>query len=148
MIAFLSIAAALVLVTLSILHIMWGVGATWPEQSPEALARRVAGFKGVKQMPRPAACFFVAALLAFAALITMAAAGVLPISYPRWMVLTALSAIAAVFTLRGLLAYTPQWRERTPEEPFASLDRRIYGPFCLIIGGVLTVIVFSQPAAM
>ena len=148
MIAALSIATALVLLALAILHFAWGVGSTWPEQSAEALARRVAGFKGVTQMPRPAACFFVAAMLAFAALIALAATGLLPTSYPHWLVLTALSAVAAVFTLRGLIAYTPQWRERTPEEPFATLDRRLYGPLCLIIGGALTIIVFSQNAMM
>lgn len=147
MIAFLALAAALILLALSVLHLIWGFGATWPEADARALARRVAGFRGVTKMPRPAACFFVAAALAFAALVTLAAAGVLPTSYPRWLALTALGAVAAVFTLRGLLAYTPQWRERTPEEPFASLDRRLYGPLCLIIGGALTVIVFSQQTA-
>lgn len=148
MIPLLAIAAALVLMALAILHAAWGFGSTWPEADSQALARRVAGFKGVKQMPRPAACFFVAAVLAFAALISLTAVGVLPTSYPRWLVLTALSAVAAVFTLRGLIAYAPQWRDRTPEEPFASLDRRLYGPLCLIIGGALTVIVFSQNAVM
>ncbi len=144
MITFLAIAAALILMTLAILHAAWGFGATWPEADSQSLARRVAGFKGVKQMPRPAACFFVAAVLAFAALIALTAVRLLPTSYPHWLILTALSAIAAVFTLRGLIAFTPQWRERTPEEPFASLDRRIYGPLCLIIGGALTLIVFAQ----
>ena len=144
MIALAAAFIAVVLLVLSILHLIWGFGGTWPEKDAQALARRVAGFKGVRDMPRPAACFFVAAALAFAAIITLAAAGVLPTSYPHWLVRTALGAVAAIFTLRGLLAYTPQWRERTPEEPFASLDRRYYGPLCLFIGGALTVIVFSR----
>lgn len=144
MITFLAIAAALILMILAILHAAWGFGVTWPEADSQALARRVAGFKGAQKMPRPAACFFVAAILAFAALVALMAIRLLPSSYPHWLILTALSAIAAVFTLRGLIAYTPQWRERTPEEPFASLDRRIYGPLCLIIGGALTLIVFAQ----
>lgn len=144
MIALLAVAAALLLLALSALHLVWGFGGTWPEKDAAALARRVAGFKGVTQMPRPAACFFVAAALAFSALVALAAVGALPTSYPHWLVLTALSAAAAVFTLRGVLAFTPQWRERTPEEPFATLDRRYYGPLCLIIGGALTVIVFAE----
>jgi hypothetical protein len=131
---------------LAILHVAWGFGSTWPDADSQSLARRAAGFKGISQMPRPAACFFMAAVLAFAALIALTAVGVLPTSYPHWLILTALSAIAAVFTLRGLIAYTSQWRELTPEEPFASLDRRIYGPLCLIIGGALTLIVFTQNA--
>ncbi len=146
MITLVAIAAALILMILAILHAAWGFGSTWPEEDSQSLARRVAGFKGIRQMPRPAACFFVAAVLAFAALIALTAVHLLPTSYPHWLILTALSAIAAVFTLRGLIAYTPQWRERTPEEPFASLDRRIYGPMCLIIGGALTLIVFTQNA--
>lgn len=144
MITLLAIAAALILIILAILHAVWGFGSTWPEADSQALARRVAGFKGIRQMPRPAACFFVASVLAFAALTALTAVGVLPTTYPNWLILTALSAVAAVFTLRGLIAYTPQWRERTPEEPFASLDRRLYGPLCLIIGGALTLIVFTQ----
>ncbi len=147
MIALLAAAIALILLALSVLHAAWGFGSTWPEKDSKALARRVAGFRGVDRMPRPAACFFVAAALAFAALVTLTAVGILPTSYPHWLALTALSAVAAVFTLRGVLAYTPQWRERTPEQPFASLDRRFYGPLCLIIGGALTLIVFTQQAA-
>ena len=42
-----------------------------------------------------AACFFVAAVLAFAALVALMAIGLLPSSYPHWLILTALSAIAA-----------------------------------------------------
>ena len=140
----LAAAAALTLTALAILHAAWGFGSTWPEADAKSLARRVAGFKGVNTMPRPMACFFVAAALAFAALITLTAVGVLPTNYPHWLVLMALGAVAAVFTLRGVLTYTSQWRERTPEEPFASLDRRVYGPLCLTIGGVLTLIVFSN----
>ncbi len=146
MITLIAIAAALILTILAILHVAWGFGSTWPDADGQSLARRVAGFRGVREMPRPAACFFVTAMLAFAALIALTAVGLLPTSYPHWLILTALSAIAAVFTLRGLIAYTPQWRERTPEEPFASLDRRLYGPLCLIIGGALTLIVFTRIA--
>ncbi len=146
MIPLLATAVALVLLILAILHAAWGFGSTWPETSAETLAKRVAGFKGVKQMPRPAACFFVAAILAFAALISLAAVGIAPTSYPHWLVLTALSAVAAVFTLRGLAAYSPRWRERTPEEPFASLDRRLYGPLCLGLGIAMTIVVFTQSA--
>ena len=147
MIAFLAAAIALTLAALSGLHAAWGFGSTWPEKDGKALARRVAGFRGVDRMPRPAACFFVAAGLAFAALVALTAARLLPTSYPHWLVLTALSAVAAVFTLRGLLAFTPQWRERTPEEPFATLDRRFYGPLCLVVGGGLTLIMFAQRTA-
>ena len=148
MIALLASAIALVLLLLAILHAVWGFGSTWPEANAEALAKRVAGFKGINRMPRPAACFFVAALLAFAALISLAAVGIAPTSYPHWLVLTALSAVAAVFTLRGLAAYSSRWRERTPEQPFAHLDRRLYGPFCLGLGVAMTIIVFTQSAAI
>ena len=147
MIAILAAAVAVILAALSVLHLAWGFGATWPETNARALARRVAGFKGVTEMPRPAACFFVAAALAFSAVIALAAAGALPTSYPDWLVRTALGAVAAVFTLRGLLTYTSRWREHTPEQPFASLDRRYYGPLCLVIGGALTLIVFAPPGA-
>ncbi|MEM7270685.1 MAG: DUF3995 domain-containing protein [Pseudomonadota bacterium] len=144
MITIVAALAALVLFALSILHAIWGLGSTWPEADAQSLARRVAGFRGVKTMPRPAACFFVAAALAFAALVALAAAGLVPTRYPAWIILTALSAVAAAFIVRGMMAFAPRWREMTPEEPFATLDRRYYGPLCLIIGGALTFIVFMQ----
>ena len=143
MIIIIATLASFTLAILSVLHLVWGFGVTWPEADSRALARRVAGFKGIDRMPRPAACFFVAAMLAFAALATLMAAGLAPTRYPEWIVLTAVSAVAAVFGLRGVLAYSPAWRARTPEEPFATLDRRFYGPLCLAISAALTFVVFA-----
>ena len=35
---------------------------------------------------------------------------------------------------RGLIAYAGFWRKMAPVEPFASNDRRFYGPLCLGLG--------------
>jgi len=51
--------------------------------------------------------------------------------------------LAVVFLARGLLGYTKWWRQLTPEEPFASLDKKFYSPLCLWIGlgfGVLVAL--------
>jgi len=55
----------------------------------------------------------------------------------------ALALLAAiVFLVRGTLGYTDPWAARTPEEPFRSLDRKIYSPLCLAIGlGFLFLVV-------
>jgi hypothetical protein len=39
-----------------------------------------------------------------------------------------LAGIAAVIVGRGLASYTPGWRKRFGEQPFANLDRREYSP--------------------
>ncbi|THA64861.1 DUF3995 domain-containing protein [Ensifer adhaerens] len=51
-------------------------------------------------------------------------------------------AFAAIFVARGLLAFTTAFHQRHGTEPFVTLDRRIYGPLCLVIGaGYLTLLV-------
>jgi hypothetical protein len=56
--------------------------------------------------------------------------------------LTALGALLAlVFLARGVLSYTPAWRASHPVEPFATLDRRNYGPLCFWVGAGLTILV-------
>ena len=110
-------------------HIMWAFGSTWPVADETALTRTVTGMRNASRMPPRIATFFVA--------IAVFAAGIIALMLTdpgRDAGLTAFGAVVGtVFLVRGVLGYTPKWRAFTPEEPFATLDRRIYSPVCLFI---------------
>lgn len=40
---------------------------------------------------------------------------------------------AGIFLVRGVLAFAPIFHNRHSQEPFATLDRRFYGPLCPVI---------------
>ena len=81
-------------------------------------------------MPPAWQCFAVAALLALAALwpFLMLGRGEVPV------VLAGSFAIGGLFIARGFAGYSPRWRGRFRDEPFATRDRRYYSPFCLLMG--------------
>jgi hypothetical protein len=110
-------------------HALWGLGSTWPEASAEALARSVVG-DGRRRMPPTWQCFAVAVVLALLAIwpFVIIGRGDIPV------VLALSFAIAGLFIVRGLAGYSPRWRSRFGDEPFATRDRRYYSPFCLLMG--------------
>ncbi|MEM7545724.1 MAG: DUF3995 domain-containing protein [Pseudomonadota bacterium] len=132
-----AISTALILLIIAALHGAWALGITWPDRTGEALARRVAGFKGITRMPPPLSCLAVASAMVVAALLVL---DIVPL--PDSLRLLALVGLTAIFAFRGVLAYNTRWREMTPEEPFATLDRRYYGPLCLVIalGFAMTIV--------
>jgi len=113
----------------SVSHALWGLGSTWPEASPEALARSVVG-DGRRRMPPAWQCFAVAILLAAVAVwpLVMLGRDELP-----W-VQSVTYVIAGVFVARGVAGYTPTWRGHFRDEPFATRNRRYYSPYCLLMG--------------
>ena len=127
-----------VLLTVSIAHLMWAIGAPWPIRDPELLARTVIGRPGVTRVPRLAA--LIVAILVLAA-------GILALSLADhtagdwWLTLIGV-ALAALFLGRGAIGYTQAWRARFSEEPFATLDRNNYSPLCLALGvGFLLLVI-------
>ncbi len=117
---------SVVLLALSVLHVMWGIGYWFPIQDEAALVRAVAGFSGAEEMPGAVPCALVAVALFMAVSCLWWPPG--PFRF------LALIVIGAVFVARGAAAFTPVWRKLTPVEPFATLDRTYYGPLCLVIG--------------
>ncbi|WP_368184333.1 DUF3995 domain-containing protein [Aestuariibius sp. HNIBRBA575] len=115
-----------VLLILAGLHIMWGLGIWWPNRDEAALARTIAGFKGIDRMPGAIPCAIVAVALLAAA---------------RWPHLEdgflrnlGMFGFAAVFLGRGSIGFTQKWADITPEQPFRRLDRHYFSPLCLLIG--------------
>ncbi|TCL00412.1 uncharacterized protein DUF3995 [Shimia isoporae] len=108
------------------LHLLWAIGFWFPIKDETALARATVGAKGITRMPPAIPCAVVAMALLFAAILPHVPA------FPLQSLM--MSGAAAVFLLRGLIAYTPFWRKHFCEEPFASLDRRFFSPLILAMG--------------
>lgn len=121
-----------VLLVIAFTHAAWGLGIWLPIRDEAALAKAVVGARNVTRMPGPIPCFLVAAALAILALLVWVPLGVIG-SVLKWGAMF-------VFLFRGLLAFTKQWRKMTPQEPFATLDRRYFGPLCLAIAAGFIIV--------
>jgi len=137
------LALAAILIAIAALHAYWGVGGRWPAHDDLSLARTVAGFRGIRAMPSPAACFAVAATLVAAALWVLLVSGRIASSVPHLLLTAAGLVLSLVFLARGAAAYLPAWRRLTPEQPFARLDQSVYGPLCLAIGLAAAIVTVS-----
>lgn len=122
-----------VLAAIAALHISWAMGIWIPIRDEARLVRSVVGATGATRMPGPIPCGLVAgALLAIIVLIWFS---------PSALRSVLLGIAGTVLIIRGCLAWVPMWRKMTPVEPFATLDRRAFGPLCLLLGiGILAVI--------
>jgi Protein of unknown function (DUF3995) len=127
-----SVFLSVITLALAGVHILWAIGFWWPIRIEELLVRTVVGYRGATRMPGPIPCGLVAVALIFAANFPWFPHGALRTS-GLWL-------CAAVFLIRGGLAYMPFWRAMTPQKPFSTLDRTRYGPLCLLLGaGYLTL---------
>jgi hypothetical protein len=124
-----------VLIAIALLHLAWGLKLRWPAADERALTATVIGFRGATAMPGLGPCMLVAVALTVVAVL-VALDRIRP-SGPEHL---ALIGAAAVFLARGVAAWTPAWRRLTPQQPFARLDERIYGPLCLAIGAGLVAV--------
>ncbi len=118
------------LLAISMVHLLWAFGSSYPAKSEASLAKTVAGFRGMTAMPPRLASLGVSVLAL--------AAGVwaLTLSDPEGSLLASAGGVvlAVVFLARGGVGYTKWWRQLTPEQPFATLDKKFYSPLCLWIG--------------
>jgi hypothetical protein len=145
MTAAMALLLSVIVSVIAVLHASWGLGGHWPAANAERLAKSAVGTPNIKAMPSATACFVVAALLAGVASWPLFATGLLEEAWPRWLTLLAGAGIAAVFIGRGIAGYTQAWRRRFSEQPFASLDRVIYSPLCLVLGaGYLTILFLGR----
>lgn len=119
---------------IALVHVYWGLGGVWPAANAEALARAVVGRGGLRRMPPPLACFAVALALFGCALWVVLRVGWLAPSLPPLLMIVAGAPMSFIFLARGIAAYLSPWRRRLTAEPFATLDRYLYGPLCIAIG--------------
>ncbi len=114
---------SVVLLALSCLHLMWAIGFWWPLHDERALVAAAVGVKTATRMPGPIPCALVATALLSAAVWPWIMGGL--IRHVGMVV------AATVFLIRGILPWRPGWRRVYAQEPFATYDRRWYGPLCL-----------------
>jgi hypothetical protein len=126
------------LLAISVAHLIWSFGRTWPIREPRLLAQTVIGTANVERVPR---------LPAFVVGVFTLAAGVLALALADHtsggLVLTLIGVpLAAIFLVRGVLGYTPWFAAQTPEPNFRLNDARVYSPLCLFLGaGFLALVI-------
>ena len=142
----LAFALSFVLLLITTLHVYWGIGGIWPGTDAASCARAVNGFRGIDEMPAPAACFAVAACLGLATLWPPALMGVFATPFPAQGLAATAFMIGLVFFGRGIAGYTPAWRRLTPKQPFATNDVRYFSPLSLLIGiGFISLAITQFP---
>lgn len=123
-----SITTASALAGIAALHVGWGLGASFPYEDRETLADSVAGSSST---PGPRDCFAVAWLLACAAGLVADVSPVGPAARRAGVF-----GVALVLAGRGVIGVAGRtgsivpW---TPSRHFNDLDRRYYGPLCILL---------------
>lgn len=108
------------------LHVLWGLGSSFPFRDREELADSVVGTSAV---PPLRACFAVASALALAAVLV---AGLLPLpGRLRALVLRVVASVLLTRGVSGALGRTSMLSPGSDSPTFKRLDKRIYSPLCL-----------------
>ena len=138
MMTLLSLTMAAVLLAIAAVHLAWGLGMTWPGHDRQSLIDTVIGHPDVTRMPGFGLCLAVTLALVAAAFWSLWAAELLPLSDASVWGLsvraTGLWVLVAVFLGRGIATYVPS-PLAAAVEPFRTLDRRVYAPLCVALGG-------------
>lgn len=130
----------ILLLAVAIAHLSWAFGRSWPIRDPQALAATVIGVPGVSRVPR---------LASFAVAVGTLAAGILALALADrqsggWWLSALGILLGLIFLGRGAIGYTSWWQNKTPLEPFRTLDRRNYSPLCLALGAGFLVLVLMR----
>lgn len=131
-----AIATSSTLATIAALHVGWGFGASFPFRDHKRLADSVAGSTAT---PGRRDSLAVAGLLACAAGLV---ADVLPLSRtPRRAGVLSVALVLAGRGAVGVAGRTGSIVPWTPSAHFNELDKRYYGPLCLLLasGALLSV---------
>jgi hypothetical protein len=125
----------LVLAITSLFFLLWSAGLSFPFANEQALARSVIGRRGITRIPSRSHFAYLAVLMLFAAAMAVLMGGFsehVPDSKPFLAPIGLL--LALVFLGRGIAGVLPVVERAAPEQPFLSLNRRFYSPFCAVVG--------------
>jgi len=133
----LALLLAAALFALSGIHLYWGFGGRWPGHDEASMVEHVVGRTRGMRAPGFLAATGVALALAVGAVLVAATLAPTPwdplLKAARW-------GLFAVFAGRGLATYVPPVFRYAEGTPFATLNRRAYGPLCLAIAlGILVL---------
>lgn len=139
-----SLAAALTAGAL--LYLLWAAGLTFPFANEQALARSVIGRRGITRVPSRRAFLILSVLLLLAAVAAFLMGGfseAVPRSKPFLVPVGLL--LSFVFLGRGIAGVLPAFERAAPEQPYLSLNRRIYSPLCGLVGLGFLFLTFALP---
>ena len=125
------------------LHLYWGLGGVWPGNDDSSLVDMVIGAPPGTPVPPLWACALVAACLGISAMSAIYVSGIARIGLPKWISWAASTAFwfsAFVFIARGLSTYFSPLALGSKGTAFFELDRVMYAPLCLALGGAFIAI--------
>jgi hypothetical protein len=128
-----SVILFLLLTALAVAHVHWARGGLWPGRDEASLVAFVVGREDFGGMP-PRSLIVAVAIALFVGGCTALALGFDVEGIAGRVIAYAGAGFTAVFGLRGVAGFLPFWRKRHPLEPFATLDRYLYSPACVLIG--------------
>ena len=133
----LALLLAAALFALAGIHLYWGLGGRWPGHDEASMVEHVVG--RTRGMRAPGLLASAGVALALAAGGLLIAATLTPTPWDGWLK-AARWGLFAVFAGRGLATYVPAVFRYAEGTPFATLNRRAYGPLCLAIAlGILVL---------
>jgi hypothetical protein len=133
----LALILAAALFALAGVHLYWGLGGRWPGHDEASMVEHVVGRTRGMRAPGLAASIGVALALATGG--ALVAATLVSTPWDSWLK-AARWLLFAVFAGRGLATYVPPVFRYAEGTPFATLNRRAYGPLCLAIAlGILVL---------
>ncbi|MGY0503035.1 DUF3995 domain-containing protein [Nocardia sp. FBN12] len=137
---------AALLTGVGLLHAVWTV-SPWPWKTQLDLAHAAMGW--TKDEPPPGrwfipACLAVTAALTAAGYALLLRAGIWTSPFPGWMVTTATWTVAGVLLARAAWGFVdPSSGSADTPAVYRRLNRRVYAPLCLVLGGLTTVVAAS-----
>ncbi|MFN3913142.1 DUF3995 domain-containing protein [Hyphomonas sp.] len=139
-----SLAAALSAAAL--LYLLWAAGLTFPFANEQTLARSIIGRRGITRVPSRRAFLYMCTLLlaaAFAAFLMGGFSEQVPRAKPFLAPVGLL--LSLVFLGRGIVGVLPAFERAAPEQPYLSLNRRIYSPLCVLVGAGFLFLTLALP---
>lgn len=137
---------AAVLGVAGLFYLGWAAGLSFPFANEQALARSVIGRRGITRVPSRRAFLYLAVLLFAAALAAHLLGGFgenVPQSKPFLAPVGLL--LAATFLVRGVAGVLPAFERGAPEQPFLTLNRRLYSPLCVLSGAAFLYLTLALP---
>ena len=125
------------------LHAYWARGGLWPAKSEQELTSMVVGDPRLTGMPPRSLTWLVAGVLAGIAAWPLILAPFLSMILPWGLLVAATFLLAAVFLARGIASYVSGVKRLNAVEPFRRLNRRYYGPFCILVGLGFLMLAFN-----
>lgn len=137
---------AILLGGLGLLHIIWAAGLSFPFPNEQSLARSIVGRRGITRLPSHASVALLGMLLISAACAAIVMGHyATSITTLKFLMVPIGLFLSAVFLLRGLVGVLPAFERAAPEQPYLSLNRRLYSPLCFLIGVGFLALTFSLP---